>query len=248
MQMEELLDVSAQELIDMSWQSREIDVLLTEGYDEIFKRVETLTLKGEPPQAETLPKLYDFLTKMLVAYGGDDLPNYFDMLKEAGETVVPEIENGIREMLVTQLGVSKDKVSDGPWGMLSQFAKVTGERGITKACWKGLVTEGSQIAFFETRTDKMEPPGKDFQSVRGQVVTFHHVSMPPISLVDAIKSEGKVIAADVTIFIAHTEERSSTVTPYVLRFWYDSKNRSWRPLTMNGFPNPEYNLPMRMIF
>jgi len=94
--------------------------------------------------------------------------------------------------------------------------------------WKGLVLEGSKIKVFETQTSDPPMLGNEIYDFCGAVCTFDHRTLPPISLEELLKEEGKALIADVLVFIQHDDEMGGVVWPYVFRYFFDPINNKWR--------------------
>ena len=222
------------DMIDMSWNSMRTDVLFKDGAAPVAQALAEVRWTGkellDDQQADALRRT---AAAVLAGYGTNDIPAYFQMLKESGETVGEMFGSTIRKDLA-ELGVPAGEIPSDPWEGRSLYWRKTGRQTL----WQGLCKERSQVTIYETNTDVLPNPGKDsFWPLRESIITFAHIGVPPASLPDTIKSKGKVTLAEVTVFISHSDEKGGKVVPYVIRFWYDPDRKVWRPGAMACYPN-----------
>ncbi|MCX7022301.1 MAG: hypothetical protein NTW26_08550 [bacterium] len=222
------------DVVDMSWNSMRTDVLFKDGAAPVAQALAEVRWTGrellDGQQADALRRT---AAAVLAGYGTNDIPAYFQMLKESGETVGEMFDSMMRKDLA-ELGVPAGEIPSDPWETQSLYWRKTGQQTL----WQGLCKERSQVTVYETGTDALPKPGEStFWPLRNSIMTFAHIGVPPTSLPDTIKSKGKVKVADVTVFISHSDEKGGKVVPYVIRFWYDSDRKVWRPGAMTCYPN-----------
>jgi len=242
--MADMLDKPIDELMDLEWSKWPVRALLRDA-DLVGQAIKEIAVDGEAGDWEPqIGELRSTIKTMLLAYGSNNHSAYFDYLRDSGESVVEETVAALRKIMVTELQVQEGELETDSWKLLSQFSKLA-KLGIH---WDGLVVQGSRIRLYSTRTATLPPLGRNFQRLRGQIVVYHHVATPPVELGTVIASRGSAIIADVTVFISHSDELGGVVRPYVIRFWYDPINGSWRPKEMCGFSRQNEGPAVQLIF
>ncbi len=228
----ELLDADPADMMDMEWNSREITSDFTDR-SKIAVVISAMPIKSDTMVSEEqLNLLQDSVTEMIFDNGNNDYDSYLKLLKQSGE----KISEGLYERLLGYLkgyGITEEEISTDPFQRLSQYY----ENRKRKSRWKGLVSEGSEIRIFETRTSRLETPGRELEIIRQAITTYPHPLRPPISLDEMLKTKGKALIADVKVFIAHEDAMVGIVRPYVIRYWFDSINNFWRPQRATAFQN-----------
>lgn len=201
-------DVS--DAIELVWSSREISSDFSD-YNEVeavigqFPIVSKMNVK-----TEQLDQLRDNITTTLYYGAIDDFDSLARFLKESGEKPA-----------------AFQNAAD-PWqSYLEEVKHEKNEYGF-RSRWKGLVLEGSKIKVFETQTSDPPMLGNEIYDFCGAVCTFDHRTLPPISLEELLKEEGKALMADMLVFIQHDDEMGGVVWPYVFRYFFDPINNKWR--------------------
>ncbi len=221
--------------MDMVWSSWEITCDFSDC-NKVAEVVSKLPIVGnmKVPE-EQLDQLQSCITEMVFNNGNNDYKIYLNFLRKSGEVVDEFIYNTLRETWIAK-GIPEKEVPADPWELLSEDLKKDKEDGLAKSMWKGLVSEGSKIIIFETPTTNL-PIGEDLYKVRGAAITYRHLTVPPIRLDTMLENKGKVIMADVLVFIAHDDSMGGVVWPYIIRYWFDPINKLWRPQGAYCFPN-----------
>jgi hypothetical protein len=221
-----LIEGDIGDILDMEWSSHEI----SSDFSDCNKVVEVVKqfpiVSDIVVSEEQLDKLYDCISKMLFYNGNDDYNNYLDFLRKSGETVdMSFYESGCARWL--RGGIPEEEIPTDPWEWLSEDLKRLYKAVGCRSMWEGLVLEGSEIKIFKAQTSEL-PFGRELYELRGGMTTFRHVTTPPTTLDEMLKIKGKVLMADVQVFIAHDDSTGRVVWPYVIRYWFDPIHNSWR--------------------
>lgn len=221
----DLLEGDIGDVMDMEWKSREI----TSDFSDRNKVAEVIRqfpiVSDIAVSKEQLDLIRNCATEMIFNNGNNDYDSYLNFLRKSGEMVGQSVCELARKHFINR-GIPEEEVPTDPWELLSEDLKHRKEAGIM-SMWKGLVSEGSSIKIFEAQTSKL-PIGKKLKKLRGAIRTYRDLTAPPISLDEMLKTKGKVVMADVQIFIAHDDSTGGVVWPYIIRYWFDSINNSWR--------------------
>ena len=226
--------------MDMQWDSRNVSATFSDP-NRITDLIKTLPTKGLTISSDRLDGLHTVLTRTVLAYGNSDLEAYFDLLRESGETVAADIYEAFRQDL-RSAGRTDQEVPTEPWEVLSEWCSENKERSL----WGGFVVEGSEIRLFQTRARQLDQPGEFLKDIRKCTVNYRHLTTPPISPAEMLRSKGAILMAEVTVFIAHADEVGSKIRPYIIRYWFDSVHEQWRPSAMSFFPNRLENLEKKV--
>lgn len=84
--------------------------------------------------------------------------------------------------------------------------------------------------------------------MRQAVTTFNHISVSPRSASDELAQTGKLLMAEVTIFVRHDDRMHGIVRPYICRFWYDATSSIWHPDNMIALQNKHEDFDIGIIF
>lgn len=237
----ELLRGDTAALMEMIWASRKIDTHFA-SREEVNDVVGRIPLAGSVSVSEEQARpLRNALTELLFHNARQNYDAYLAFLKESGERVTAFNEKVLRDTFA-DYGIAADQIPADPWQLLGQWFKGVRSDEPTVSRWTGLILEGSEIRVFESR--EPEPPiGGDLYQLRGCIGTFRHFTEPPAPLQEVLRDNGKVLMADVRLLIAHDDGMGGVVWPYVVRYWFDSTNGTWRPHRGVNFPSGRLQLP-----
>lgn len=212
--------------MDMEWSSREITSDFSDP-NKVADAIRQFPVTGDVPLSkERLDLLCKFATEMIFNNGNNDYDSYLNFLRTCGERVDPSVYDLARRSYIGS-GIPQDEIPTDPWELLSQDLRDRKKVFDCSSMWKGLVSEGSSIRVFETQTSRL-PLGPGLYSLRGAVTTFRDLTAPPISLDEMLEDKGKVLMADVQVFIAHDDVTGGVVWPYIIRYWFDPIDNLWR--------------------
>jgi hypothetical protein len=215
------------QVMEMQWNNKEVSTLL-KNQDELTAVVDKMPVNGKAITAitdEQADQLKSALLQMLLCHGKNDFSSYISTLKETGETMPLFLQEYLKKNLLTS-GLSEEKIAKDPYDLFVQWSKST-----DKVLWSGLAAEGSNIKLFKTTTDQLEAPGAIFSEIMAMQSRYRHLTEPAVGFSETLKLKKQIVLADVTLFIAHSEEEKN-ISPYVIRYWYDTANLLWRPFDM----------------
>lgn len=225
----DLLEGDIGDVMDKIWSSREISSDFSDR-NKVAEVIRQFPIVSDIAVSEgQLDQLRNCATEMIFNNGNDDYDSYLNFLRESGETVHHHYHEG-------------KKLPADSWEALAEGFKYNKENSGLMSRWGGLVLEGSRITIFEAQTSQL-PIGKKLKELRKAIRTFSDVTDPPISLDDMLKAEGKVIMADVMVFIAHDDSMGGVVWPYIIRYWFDPVHNSWRVQRAALFQNRHKSAP-----
>jgi len=220
--------------MDMAWSSREIICDFSDR-SEVAEQVNQFPIVSDiTVPEEQLAQLHNCVTEMIFNNGNDDYESYLSFLRESGETVHRHMHEG--ELLPAD---SWEAVAEG----LRRNKKESG----LMSRWEGLVLEGSRITIFEAQTSDL-PLGRVLRRLRRAIRTYGRLTAPPISPDDVLKSEGKILMADVQVFIAHDASTGGVVWPFIIRYWFDPVHSSWRAQRAALFRNRHKDYRICIIY
>lgn len=221
-----LIEGDIGDILDIEWSSREISSDFSDC-NKVTEVVRQFPIVSDIVVLEKqLNKLYDCVSKMLFYNGNDDYNSYLDFLRKSGETVDQSFYELGRARWIRG-GIPEEEIPTDAWKWLSEDLKRLYRAVGCSSMWEGLVLDGSNIKIFEAQTS--EPPfGRDLYKLRGSMTTFRHVTTPPTTVDEVLKTNGKVLMADVQVFIAHNNSTGGEVWPYIIRYWFDPIHNSWR--------------------
>lgn len=235
----DMIEGDISDLMDMEWSSREI----TSDFSDRNKVAEVI---GQFPivsdivvSEEQLDLLRNCATEMIFNNGNNDHDSYLNFVRKSGETVS---KSDLTRFIGG--GIPEKEIRTDPWGLLSK--DLNRLKLYRTPMWKGLVFEGSEIKIFEAQTSKL-PLGEDLRRIRGAIHTFRDRTDPPVSLDEMLKTKGKVMMADVQVFIAHNDKAGGVVWPYMIRYWFDPINSSWRVQRAVLFRNRHRMYPIYVL-
>ena len=233
--MEELMDLKLADLLAMKWNSLEVTCDFGD-YEKVAEAVDTIPVSGEPKLSkEQEQNIKEFISRTLCHNGRHEFDGFFNFLKESGETIDEYWVQWIRKYFVEKRNMTDDELPADPWKLAAFYRS---ERRFVWTAWKGFVLDGSEIRIqiAKDMDSVSELPGTQFQAIGRAQAGFAHLGKPPISLEEMIKLKGKVLTADVILFIAHDETLSEQIFPYIIRYWFDPINNIWRPHLAVGYP------------
>ena len=212
--------------LDMVWSNREITCDFTDKnkIEEIVRRFPVLG--NVKLTQEQLEQLCNWSTEMIFSHGSNNFNDYIDFLKISGEIIEPLYYEGMRKMEINR-GISEEEIPTDRWELFSKRNELIKKEHDRRTYWKGLVFEGSQITIFEATKSNLSI-GSRLKQLRGGISIYSSPHSGPISIEQAIEDQGKVIMADVQVFIAHEDSIGGVVWPYIARYWFDTVNNSWR--------------------
>jgi len=171
-------------------------------------------------------QLCNRITEMIFNHGCNNFNKHIDFLKKSGEIIGSSYYERMRKMEINR-GIPEEEIPTDRWELLSKRIELIKNEHDRRSYWKGLVSEGSHITIFESTKSNL-PIGSKLKQLRGGIAVYHNSFSHPISLEQAIGDQGKVIMADVQVFIAHEDSIGGVVWPYIARYWFDTVNNSWR--------------------
>jgi len=227
------------------WDSWAVDTVLTDRRS-VSEGVESLPWVTEVQVAqEDKQALEDVLCEFLLACGTESFSDYFAYLERSGEVIAEDIEGEFRRTLEEYGGVPRSEQPSDPWEVARQFCSDIKPGGTE---WRGLVVKHSEVRVFETAITDLPELGKHFRLLCEVKGIGRHISKPPMGLKEALALDGTCRVADVTLYVAHSDRLNAVTRPYMLRFWYDSRSKVWRPLTMSSFQGKHDRLMSYIVF
>jgi len=222
----DIIDGDIGDALDMVWSNWEITCDFSDK-NKIEEIVRSFPVVGNVKLTQDQSdQLCNWATEMIFNHGSNNFNDYIDFLKISGETIGPFYYERMRKMEINR-GIPEEEIPTDRWELLSKRIELIKKEHDRRSYWKGLVSEGSQITIFEAAKSNL-PIGSQLKQLRGGITIYLNKFSHPISLEQAIGDQGKVIMADVQVFIAHEDSIGGVVWPYIVRYWFDTVNSSWR--------------------
>lgn len=228
----DIIDGDIGDAMDVVWSSREITCDFSDR-SKVAEQVNQFPIVSDiPVLAEQLAQLRNCVTQMIFNNGNDDYESYLSFLRESGETI--QAHHG-------------EPLPPNPWKVHAESLRQNKENSGLMSRWEGLVLEGSRIKIFEAHTSN-PPLGRDLRRLRGAIRVYGRMTVPPVRADDVLKSEGKILMADVQVFIAHDASTGGVVWPFIIRYWFDPVHSSWRAQQAALFRNRHKDPLIKIIY
>lgn len=228
----DIIDGDVGDAMDMAWSSRQI----TSDFSDRSKVAEVISqfpiVSDIAVSEEQTELLRNCVTEWIFNNGNDDYESYLSFLRESGMTIQPH---------------EGEPLPANPWKVCAESLRWNKENSGLMSRWEGLVLEGSNIKIFEAQTTNL-PLGRVLRKLRGAIRTYGRLFAPPISPDDVLKSEGKILMADVQVFIAHDASTGGVVWPFIIRYWFDPVHSSWRAQQAALFRNRHKDYRICIIY
>jgi hypothetical protein len=232
------------ETMGQKWDSYLIDLNITTCTKlEISNLIQKWPIKGISVDKRIIDQAKEMFVELSYSYGREDPTVWLNYLKEAGEKVRKNIEEGTREGLIKTYQISEEKLAKDAWDLLLQSA-ITKKR---QSNWTGLCTQGASVHLFKQTEGTLPEPGKELQSLRSHKVSYPHVAESPVSMGDIFLAQKEVLFSDITFFVSHSNNGGGHIEPYVMRSWYDTANERWRPFLLSYFPDRNAKIEISTI-
>jgi hypothetical protein len=222
----EVIGKTAQQVLSMRWDSRKASADFTER-STVAMFIESIDVEGRDMLTEhQLDLLRSTITTFLFYNANNDREHYFSQLLDSQETLS---ERG-------KEAIAKDAIKRGRLDVLEMkpLTQLVWLYSETKCDWRGLMAEGTRIRVFTTATGHIEDPGRALFGVVHKVAWDGcKQTNPPVSLVSAAKKRGRILVADVEVFVSNDRHK---VMPYFCRYWFDSVDSIWRLETVVTYP------------